>query len=176
MQIKLKMRILFVLVALTIITSCASNPDSSDIDKFHGRWSIHIVEQQQDSLSEWIPRGGRYAGRQGYIMYDGLGGMGVHHVPGGYDDYAFEGVGGIDSLTENDLKHLANNFVYFGEYKVIDSIQVIEHHIESSMNPARWGSIARRKYVFSGDTLILNPITSNYPKIRLKWVRINPKL
>jgi hypothetical protein len=165
--------LLFLLISLFI--SCHRSSEISIFDEFHGRWSLHIVEQQQDSLSAWTPRGGSYEGRQGYIIYDGLGGMGVHHVPGGYENYVFEGVGGLDNLTENDLKHLANNFVYFGEYKVIDSLQIIEHHIESSQSPALWGTVTRRKYVFSGDTLILNPVTSRYPKIRLKWVRINPK-
>jgi predicted transcriptional regulator len=99
--------------------------------------------------------------------------MGVHHVTENYETYEFEGEGGLENLTGNDLKHLANNFVYFGKYRVIDSVAIIEHHIESANFPHMWGTIAKRKYVFTGDTLILNPITDRYPKTRLKWVKLD---
>ena len=99
--------------------------------------------------------------------------MGVHHVTDDYELYQIEGKGGLDSLTKQDLRHLADNFVYFGKYKVIDSLHIIEHHIESSNFQTMWGTVAKRNYIFSGDTLILNPITNRYPKIRLKWVRLN---
>jgi hypothetical protein len=130
------------------------------------------VEIQVDSLSTWEPRQDNYKNRQGFIIYDGKGGMGVHHVTENYQDYQFEGKSGLDSLTFNDLRHLADNFVYFGSYKVNDSLQVIEHHIESANFQNMWGTVAKRKYVFSGDTLILNPVTERYPKIRLKWMRL----
>jgi hypothetical protein len=130
------------------------------------------VEIQVDSLSNWEPRQDHYRNRQGFIIYDGKGGMGVHHVTENYQDYQFEGKSGLDSLTFNDLRHLADNFVYFGSYKVNDSLQVIEHHIESANFQNMWGTVAKRKYVFSGDTLILNPVTERYPKIRLKWMRL----
>jgi hypothetical protein len=161
------------LYLIILLISCNSENDVSDFDKFTGRWALHVVEIQKDSTTFWEPRQDHYKNRQGYIIYDGLGGMGVHHVTENYQKYEFEGKGGLDSLTYNDLRHLANNFVYFGRYRVNDSIQIIEHHIESSNFQTMWGSIAKRKYVFSEDTLILNPVTERYPKIRLKWVRLD---
>lgn len=156
-----------------LLLSCNPKSEISDFEKFTGRWSLHIVEIQADSLSSWEPRQDHYRNRQGFIIYDGQGGMGVHHVTENYQDYQFEGKGGLDSLTFNDLRHLADNFVYFGGYKVDDSQQIIEHHIESANFQNMWGTVAKRKYVFSGDTLILNPVTERYPKIRLKWIRLN---
>lgn len=99
--------------------------------------------------------------------------MGVHHVTENYEKYKFEGSGGLDSLTVNDLRHLANNFVYFVKYKVNDTLNIIEHYIESVNFQRMWGTIAKRKYLFSGDTLVLNPLTNRYPKIRLKWIKLN---
>ena len=65
-----------------------------------------------------------------------------------------------------------NNPIYFASYKVNESDKTIEHHIESANFQGMWGTIAKRKYEFKGDTLTLYPIREKYPKTRLKWVRI----
>lgn len=152
--------------------ACSNEYQDDDLEKFTGRWKLYIVESKADSLSGWEPRQDHYKNRQGFIIYDGRGGMGVHHVPEAYEKYQLEGKGGIDSLTMNDLQHLAGNFVYFGKYHVIDSLKIIEHHIESANLPIMWGKTAKRKYTFSGDTLFLNPVADRYPKIRLKWLKL----
>lgn len=158
-----------------MLLSCKQEDEPSDFDNFTGRWTLGIVEIQADSTSIWEPRQDHYKNRKGFILYDGKGGMGVHHVTENYDKYEFEGGRGLDSLTVRDLRHLADNFVYFGKYRVNDSLNIIEHHIESVNFQNMWGTIAKRKYQFSGDTLILNPLTNRYPKIRLKWIRLNDK-
>ena len=168
------MKKLLFITLLAILIACDSKDEISDIDKFTGRWSLHIVEIRYDSASAWVPRQDHYKNRQGFIIYDGKGGMGVHHVTENYETYEFEGSGGRDSFTVNDLRHLADNFVYFGKYRVNDTLGIIEHHIESANYQDMWGTIAKRKYVFSGDTLILNPVNANgYPKNRLKWIRLD---
>ncbi len=156
-----------------LLVSCAQVNESSNLEKFKGRWKLNIVEMQVDSASSWKPREDHYKNRKGFILYDGKGGMGVHHVTENYENYEFQGNGGLDSLTFKDLRHLADNFVYFGKYKVIDSLNIIVHQIESSNFQNMWGTVAKRKFVFSGDTLILSPISDRYPKTRLKWVRLN---
>ncbi|GMQ30953.1 lipocalin-like domain-containing protein [Algoriphagus confluentis] len=168
----MKFKFLYPFLVTVLIISCNQENDSSDFDKFSGRWSLALVEVQMDSSSIWVPRQGDYKNRKGFIIYDGQGGMGVHHVTENYENYVLEGTGGLNSLTKEDLRHLANNFVYFGRYQVIDSLQTIEHHIESANFLNLWGTVAKRKYVFSGDTLILSSITDRYPKTRLKWVRL----
>ncbi|SFS93423.1 Lipocalin-like domain-containing protein [Zhouia amylolytica] len=164
---------LYVTLIITLLFSCKQENKPSDFDKFTGRWALYLVESQGDSNSLWIPRQDHYKNRKGFILYDGKGGMGVHHVMEGYDQYIFEGSGGLDNLTVNDLRHLADNFVYFGKYKVNDSLKIIEHHIESANFQKMTGTVAKRNYLFSGDTLILNPMTNKYPKTRLKWIKLN---
>ena len=160
------------LILIVVILACNPQDDVSDFNKFTGRWSLHIVETQADSTSQWAPRQDHYKNRQGFILYDGKGSMGVHHVTEDYQHYEFEGRGSLDSLTLRDLRHLADNFVYFGKYRVVDSLNIIEHHIESANFQTMWGTVAKRKYIFSGDTLTLSPITDRYPKTRLKWIRL----
>lgn len=169
----MRQRYLYFAIIVTLLLSCKKKTEQSDFDKFTGRWTLNIVETQADSTSIWEPRQDHYKNRKGFIIYDGIGGMGVHHVTENYEKYKFEGNGGLDSLTFNDLRHLADNFVYFGKYTVTDSLKMIEHHIESVNFQNMWGTVAKRHYLFSGDTLILNPITNSYPKTRLKWVKLN---
>ena len=169
------MRILKIIVVITLLLSCNAENEKSDFDKFTGRWSLYVVEIQSDSISAWAPRQDHYKNRKGFIIYDGKGGMGVHHVPENYESYEFQASGGLDSLTVKDLRHLADNFVYFGKYSVNDSLKIVEHHIELVNFQNMWGRVAKREYVFSGDTLILNPLSNRYPKIRLKWLRLNDK-
>lgn len=166
------MRAFLIIATLFLVVGCTQEKPTSDFDKFTGRWYLHIVETKQDSLSDWVESEGRYKGRKGFIMYDGLGGMGVHHVVGDYENYSFEGSGSLDSLSRNDLRHLADNFVYFGSYSIDDSLKIITHKIETANIPRMWGSSAQRKYNFNADTLTLTPISDGFPKLRLKWVRV----
>lgn len=168
-----KFHIPYIVFISALLFSCTEEKTQPDFEKFTGRWTLHIVESKSDSVSNWVPRQDHYKNRKGFILYDGQGGMGVHHVTENYEKYEFEGSGGLDRLTQKDLRHLADNFVYFGKYQVNDSLKIIEHHIESTNFQNMWGTVAERNYIFSGDTLILNPITNRYPKTRLKWVRLN---
>ena len=160
-------------LANLIFIGCDTEKGKTDVEKFQGRWQLFVVESKADSISDWKPREDHYKNRFGFIIYDGLGGMGVHHVTENYSTYIIEGKGGLDSLTNNDLRHLANNFVYFGHYKVDPSNKVIEHHIESSNMPSMWNTMASRIYEFNGDTLTLSPMTPSYPKTRIRWVRVD---
>ena len=171
--LRMKYYLTLILSVLALCFACTPEPKPSDFDKFTGRWYLNIVESQRDSTSSWEPRQDHYKNRQGFILYDGIEGMGVHHVTEHYQDYIFEGKGSLDSLTRNDLRHLADNFVYFGSYKVNESDKTIEHHIESANFQRMWGTIAKRKYEFEGDTLTLYPLRAKYPKTRLKWVKVN---
>lgn len=168
-----KSNYLLLLASSFLLLNCEVKNETSDFDKFTGRWKLHVVDIKIDSTAPWIPREDHYKNRQGFIIYDGKGGMGVHHVTDNYETYRFEGKGSLDSLTTKDLRHLADNFVYFGKYRVDDSLKTVEHLIESANFQNMWGTVARRNYVFEADTLILNPITERYPKIRLKWVRLS---
>lgn len=165
---------IIIIVVIAFLFSCKTESETSDFKKFTGRWSLLMVEIQADSNSTWKRGQDHYKNLNGFIIYDGKGRMGMHHVTENYNQYQFALKGGLDSPTTNDLIHRANNF-YFGEYKVNDSLNIIEHQIESVNFENPWENVAKRKYVFSGDTLILNPLTDRYPKIRLKWISLNDK-
>jgi len=169
-----KMKKTSILLSLSahLLCSCNSVTGKTDAEKFTGRWRLHRVETRSDSMASWEPATGRYKNRKGFIIYDGQGGMGVHHVRADYELYRFEGKGGPDSFTTNDLRQLADNFVYFGKYRVIDSSGIVEHHIESAGNPQMWGKVEKREYRFAGDTLLLSPVTVKYPKTRLTWIHM----
>jgi len=98
--------------------------------------------------------------------------MGVHHVQAKFADYPIPRGFPTDSLTREDLLFLGGQFIYFGRYSVDTSTQVITHHIETDMRPAMWGAAVQRRYEFSGDTLILMPLTADPPS-RITWIRVN---
>jgi hypothetical protein len=165
----------FILLSILLaLYSCQPKQLATDHDQFTGRWTLDIVERKNHKDAAWIPRTGNYQNRKGFIIYDGLGGMGVHHVNEDYEKYPLPKVS-LDSLTKKDLRHLANNFVYFGKYQVNDSLKIIEHFIESTNFIGMWGKVAKRKYEFNGDTLILSSAQESFPKMRLKWIKLNDK-
>ena len=84
---------LYFTITISFLLSCNKETKRSDFDRFTGRWTLNIVETQADSSSIWEPRRDHYKNRQGFIIYDGIGGMGVHHVIENYEKYVFEGSG-----------------------------------------------------------------------------------
>lgn len=148
----------------------------NDFQKFTGRWKLGAIQIQDTTNNSWNAAGGLNRNRSGFIIYDGQGGMGVHHVSENYKDYQLEGKGGLDSLSHNDLKMLATNFVYFGKYRVNEKEATVEHHIESHIYPHAWNSIAKRKYEFREDSLILSPIEGNFTApVRLIWLKLDDR-
>lgn len=170
-----KTYILIGICALTLaLIQCNEKTASSDFNKFTGRWKLHKIQLQDTITQNWTDVLGNNKDRKGFIIYDGLGGMGVHHVTENYENFEFEGKGNLDSLTKRDLRHFTNNFVYFGKYNVNDINKTIEHHIESHIYPKSWGSIAKREYKFKGDTLILSPLNKDLRlPIRIIWISLN---
>ena len=163
-------------ILTSVLIQCKDENTTSDFDKFTGRWKLYKIQLQDTLTQNWSDATGNNKNRKGFIIYDGLGGMGVHHVSENYENYEFERKGTLDSLTKKDLRHLANNFVYFGTYKVLENEKFIEHHIESYSNPNAWGKIAKRGYEFKGDTLILLPLSSGSgQQARIIWLKLNDK-
>lgn len=153
------------------VPSPVENDDPDPREQFRGRWRLHKIERLDNDRWQVVPGA---EGRQGFILYDGWGGMGVHHVPAGYDAYELESPRPVDSLTRNDLEHLAGQFIYFGRYSLDTINKVITHHIETDKRPSWWGREASRRYVFQGDTLQLFPTTSD-PAVRISWIKVNDR-
>ncbi len=164
---------------LCLLTGCMSPNSERDgekaedpLEQFRGRWRLYRIERLADN-GEWQVNP-RFAGRQGYILYDGLGGMGVHHVPAGYQSYDMESGIPVDSLSRDDLEHIAGQFIYFGRYSLDTASKTITHHIETDQRPSWWGRDAKRTYAFHGDTLQLMPVTAD-SKARIVWIKVTDR-
>jgi len=159
------------LFILAIASTCMNKQQNSD-SKFQGMWKLDKIEAFDSLSSEWkYYETDTYT--NGYILYDGLGHMGVHLTPKGYED--FEPNKNIDSLDIKGLKDLVtfykSNFVYFADYKIIDSS--IAHYRLSATNPVNWGTTLTRDFEFRNDTLILTAHENiKGKKLRLRWIKM----
>jgi Lipocalin-like domain len=159
--------IIFLLLAI----SC-TNRQTVTIENIRGMYQLDKFESLDQESGNWIPEPSRI-GWSGYILYDGLGHMGVHLMPKGYQD--FDASKNIDSLNQPQLKELAefygSNFVYFADYSIRDT--VIEHKRLSTTDPKDRGTVLVRNVEFRGDTLILTPHEKiSGQQLRLRWVKM----
>ena len=172
---------LFILLIVTIyLISCSSH---SQIDKnkaLAGMYKLYTIESQ-DSTGAWIESGWANGG-ESYIVYACLGHMAVQITPKGYKDFKWlneEQTSDekilkekIDSMSLTELKaavaEFSSNYVYVANYTIDDTANIVTHERITSTIPSIWGTEVKRKFSFSGDTLILiNPAVNR----RLTWVR-----
>jgi Lipocalin-like domain len=74
------------------------------------------------------------------------------------------------SLTELKaaVTEFSSYYVYVANYTIDDTANIVTHERITSTIPSIWGTEVKRKFSFSGDTLILiNPTVNR----RLTWVR-----
>ena len=148
--------------------NCKQEGKQTEVGKFKGLWSLHIMEQKDPGSSEW--REWRN-GMQGYILYDGVENMSVHLTTSGYENAALEFPNFNDTVSLEALKHLTKSYVYFAKYSVDEEKGTVEHARISHSNPAEWNDVVKRRYTFSGDTLILQPVEERNSGLRLKWLK-----
>ena len=159
------------LLTFLILYSCGTNETETDAP-FHGMWSLDKFEAFDSLTNTWADDSTR-VGWNGYILYDGLGHMGVHLTPRGYID--FDTSQNIDSLNQDDLKALAkfykSNFVYFSDYVIVD--RTVEHKRLSATEPMNWGKSLTRDFTFKQDTLVLTAKEIiDGQQIRLRWIKL----
>lgn len=147
------------------------SPDAPK-SKVTGLWQLHIMEQQ-DSTGQWHEYND---GLQGMLLYDGQGHAALHLLPKDYADTDINFIGTIDldysdSVSHEELRHKAQSYVYIARYEVVESEGIIKHTRLTASNPDDWGKTVDRKYSFSGDTLVLQPVEEDLADLRLKWVR-----
>jgi hypothetical protein len=173
---------LFTLMAVIVFLSACSNNIKSDRNsQLEGMYKLFIIEIR-DSSGVWHEQEWGKGG-DGYIVYDGKGHMAVQITPKGYKDFKWleeepsinsdEVRKKTDSMTMDELKaavqEFESSYVYFGNYSVDDTTDVVTHYRISSSIPAIWGTNVKRKFLFRGDTVILEPLNANR---RLKWVKM----
>ena len=167
MRTKRNYRFSGIIVLFIMILGCDSKTVTEE-NSFEGLWSLHIMESK-DSLtgnwSEWRQ------GMQGYILYDATENMAVHLTWKGYQDTDIRFPNFVDTISMEALKYLTGSYTYFAKYTVFEDENVVQHHRISHSNPGDWGVTVRRRYTFSGDTLILAPLEEQNSGLRLKWIR-----
>ena len=160
--------LLYVLFISVTLINCNQRAKEAVDNKFAGLWSLHIMEQRDPESTQW--REWRN-GMQGYILYDDKNNMSVHLTTKGYEKTHLDFPNFVDTIPIEALRHLTNSYVYFAKYSVDEEKGIVEHARISHSNPAEWNDIVRRRYTFSGDTLILQPVEERNAGLRLKWVR-----
>lgn len=137
-------------------------------NKFAGLWELYIIEQQDPETKQWQQWRN---GMQGYILYDDENHMSVHLTTTGYQDTELRFPNFVDTIPDEALKHLTNSYVYFAKYTVDEDQRTVEHARISHSNPGEWNAVVKRRFTFSGDTLMLEPLEEENSALRLKWIK-----
>lgn len=171
---------LFILLIVSIYLASCSNDQINKNKALAGMYKLYTIENQ-DSTGDWIESGWAKGG-ESYIVYDGLGHMAVQITPKGYRDFKWLNEEQlldekilkekIDTMSLTELKvavtEFSSNYVYVANYTIDDAAGIVTHKRITSTIPSIWGTEVKRKFSFSGDTLILiNPTVNR----RLRWVR-----
>lgn len=159
---------LLFLIAIASFYTRGQEGVSKEIEKFPGLWSLHTMEQKDSLTGEW---GKWRKAMQGYILYDDKGTMAVHLTTASYQNTDLQFPNFDESISNEALQHLTNSYVYFAKYTVDAEKGVVQHARISHSNPSEWNEVVQRKFTFSGDTLILQPLESTNASLRLKWIK-----
>jgi hypothetical protein len=161
-------QIFSVLVIIISLSGCREEMVAEEENPFSGLWSLYIMEQQNAETGEWSEW---RDGMQGYILYDDKDNMSVHLTKKGYQNTDLRFPNFIDTVSVEALKHLTGSYVYFAKYTVNEEEKVVQHARFSHSNPGDWNVVVRRRFTFSGDTLILAPLEEQNSGLRLKWIK-----
>jgi len=174
------MKLIILLSISVVIISCNGKKKPGRIVQLAGMYKLYIAENA-DSNGVWHEDPWTKEGT-GYIVYDGLGHMAVHITRKGYNDYKWlpeeeslldEKINQkLDSMSTEELKAavraFSSSYVYAGNYTIEDTADVVKHERISTSIHSPLGSIVRRAFTFSGDTIILRVLNGNR---RLKWIK-----
>lgn len=159
---------LFSLLALGWLSSCNEVSKPMDSNKLGGLWSLHIMEKLDPESGIWNEWRN---GMQGYILYDGNENMSLHLTTKGYEKTELRFPNFVDTIPIEALQHLTNSYVYFAKYSIDEKEKIVQHARISHSNPGMWNEIVQRRFSFSGDTLILQPVEKQISGLRLKWIK-----
>ena len=161
-------KILVLLLIASLSFGCNRETEQKEFNKFSGLWSLYIMEELNPETGVWSEWRN---GMQGYILYDDKNNMSVHLTTLGYEDTDLRFPVFTDTISHEALKHLTNSYVYFAKYTIDEKQNVVEHARISHSNPGMWNEIVRRRFTFSGDTLILQPLEEKDAGLKLKWIK-----
>ena len=159
---------IFPIICLFILTACESERTTSQT-KILGLWSLHIMEVKDAESGEWREWKN---GMGGFLLY-GEGYGALHLFERGFEETDLRFPNFNDSIPIEALKHLTKSYYYIADYQIDHNNQIITHTRISHSNPGDWGETVQRRFHFSGDTLILQPVEKENASLRLKWLRQN---
>jgi hypothetical protein len=137
-------------VASVILLCC--DGDIKSRDGFHGMWRLDRHEMRDSISNTWSLDSSR-VGLTGFVVYDGLGHMGVQQIKAPGD------------TSQNNI-----DIVYFAKYILLEN-SVIQHtKVSSSFDDV--GAAVRRRYEFRGDTLLLSPQEAK-ERLRVVWIKVS---
>ncbi len=161
-------KIVLILLIGGLSIGCNQKIKQKETNKFAGLWSLYVMEQLDAETGEWNEWRN---GMQGYILYDDKNNMSVHLTTKGYQNTDLRFPNFTDTIHIDALKHLTKSYVYFAKYQIDKEQHVVEHARFSHSNPRAWNEVVKRRFVFSGDTLILQPLEEANSGLRLKWIK-----
>src|SRR5882724_1462555 len=94
-------KLVYGITLLAIIVSSCKDSSQNVMAKFRGMWKLDKYESLDSATGKWHDTPNRI-GYTGYILYDGIGHMGVQLLPPGFKDV--ENHQNIDSASDEELK------------------------------------------------------------------------
>ncbi|MEH6763455.1 MAG: lipocalin-like domain-containing protein [Aequorivita antarctica] len=166
MKIKKNLKIIVSIGFLAFAFSCSNDKPTNPT--ITGLWKLESMKVRDTSTNTWSDYKG---GMDGYLLYDGTGHVALHLYEKGYEKAGIEFPNFNDSIPLEALKHITKSYYYMGNYKVSEKDSIVSHYKLSHSNPSEFGLTAERRFYFSGDTLVMQPVERKNSKLKLKWLK-----
>lgn len=158
---------LSIAIGILIVSLSCQNKEVST-SKLTGLWKLESMKVRDTVTNAWSDYKG---GMDGYLLYDGNGHVALHLYEKGYEKSGIEFPNFNDSIPLEALKHNTKSYYYMGNYKVSENDSIVSHYKLSHSNPSEFGLTAERRFFFSGDTLVMQPVERKNSKLKLKWLK-----
>lgn len=152
--------------ALVFSISCTETETTQN--HLTGLWKLESMKVRDTSMNTWSPY---REGMDGYLLYDATGHVALHLYDKGYENNGMKFPNFNDSIPLEALRYLTKSYYYMGAYRVLEADSIVSHTKLSHSNPSEFGLTAQRRFYFSGDTLIMQPVERKNARLKLKWLK-----
>ena len=163
----LRIKIIVSVIILAVTFSC--NNDMPSSPTITGLWKLESMKVRDTVTNTWSDY---KDGMAGYLLYDENRHVALHLYEKGYEKTGIEFPNFNDSIPLEALKHITKSYYYMGNYKVSEADSIVSHFKLSHSNPSEFGLTAERRFYFSGDTLVMQPVELKNSKLKLKWLQV----
>lgn len=159
----------FIFFSLLIFAiSCGNN--EKKVSNLEGLWKLESMKVRDTATNTWSHYRG---GMDGYLLYDADGHVTLHLYEKGYEKSGITFPNFNDSISLEALRHITKSYYYMGNYSVSETDSIVSHYKLSHSNPSEFGLTAERRFYFSGDTLVMQPVEQKNSSLKLKWLKEN---